>query len=223
VTQVRAGIPFVVAAPSGTGKTTVCRAVLARDPGIRFSVSHTTRAPRDGEVDGVDYHFVSAAQFRKLVEQGQFLEHASYAGNLYGTSWQALRTPLAAGFDLLLEIEVQGARQVRERLSTARLVFLLPPSMTILEERLRTRGTDSRDEIEKRLAVADTELAAAELFDYAVVNRDLEQAVDDVLAIIRLERNGKASEAQARFGREAVMSQWQKTARARAGAPSDRR
>jgi len=204
----RRGIPFVVAAPSGTGKTTVCRAALARDPLIRFSISHTTRPPRPGERDGVDYHFVSDREFRLAVQAGAFLEHAEYAGRLYGTSWRSLREPLEAGYDLMLEIEVQGARQVRDRLEEARLIFLLPPSMNSVEERLRGRGTDPADAIERRLAVADRELEAVHFFDYAVVNDDLEEAVAALLEIVAAEREGLGEQARARHGRPAVFERW---------------
>ena len=134
----RVGIPFVLAAPSGTGKTTLCQAALARDSRLDFSISHTTRAARKGEQDGRDYHFVSPAEFRRLVGEGAFVEHAEYNAENYGTSHEALRVPLVErGHDVLLEIEVQGAAQVRERRPDARFIFLLPPSMDELERRLR--------------------------------------------------------------------------------------
>jgi guanylate kinase len=205
----RRGIPFVVAAPSGAGKTTVCREALERDSRMRFSISHTTRPPRAGERDGVDYHFVSDREFRLAVDDDQFLEHAEYAGRLYGTSWQSLRDPLAAGFDLLLEIEVQGARQVRDRLEEARFIFLLPPSMKELERRLRGRGTDRCDAIERRLAVADQELSAVHFFDYALVNDALEDCVAALLEIVAAEREGRVEQARARHGRRAVFERWQ--------------
>jgi guanylate kinase len=204
----RKGTPFVVAAPSGTGKTTVCQAVLERDSGIRFSVSHTTREPRAGERDGVDYHFVSPLQFRRLVDQDGFLEHAEYGGNCYGTSRWEVEEALEAGLDLLLEIEVQGAAQVRERRDDARLIFLLPPHMGVLAERLHRRGTDSPETIERRLAVAHQELAAAELFDYAVVNDRLEEAVDSVIEIVEAERSGRPDAARERHGRADVLKRW---------------
>jgi guanylate kinase len=218
----RRGIPFVVAAPSGTGKTTVCRMVVERDPGIRFSISHTTRPPRPGERDGFDYHFVTSAEFRRLVDEGAFLEHAEYAGRLYGTSWRSLQEPLEAGSDLLLEIEVQGARQVRERLSEARLIFLLPPSMKELEARLRKRASDPEEAVQQRLAVADRELAEVGIFDYAVVNDDLEQAVADVLELVRAEREGRGAALRERHGREAVLARW-RGAQAEASEADSRR
>ncbi len=202
------GRPFVVAAPSGTGKTTVCRAALERDPRLRFSVSHTTRAPRPAERDGVDYHFVPASRFQELVQQDAFLEYAEYNGNLYGTSWASLEEPLAAGWDLLVEIEVKGARQFRERRRDACFVFLLPPSMDALRDRLRGRGSDDEETISKRLAIAEQELEAIAFFDYAVVNREVDQAVADLLGIVEAERAGRTAEARERHGRAQVFKHW---------------
>ncbi len=208
----RVGTPFVVAAPSGTGKTTVCRAVIARDTGVELSVSHTTRPPRAGERNGIDYHFVDASTFRALVEAGDFLEHAEYNGQLYGTSEAALREPLEArGHDVILEIEVQGAEQIRARRADARFIFLLPPNLEVLAERLRGRGTDSAEAIDRRLAVADRELAAIRFFDYAVVNDELEAAIGSVLEIIAAERSGDAAllaEVRARYGQACVYAEW---------------
>jgi len=208
----RIGIPFVVAAPSGTGKTTVCRACVERDPMLEFSISHTTRKPRPGERAGVDYHFVTPADFRQLVEQGAFLEHANYGGENYGTSVEALRVPLEEhGHDVLLEIEVQGAEQLRERRRDARFVFLLPPSMKVLEQRLRGRGTDSPEAIDRRLGVADRELEAIRFFDYAVINDDLEATIAAVQGIIAAERDGSQAaldQARARHARERVYGDW---------------
>jgi guanylate kinase len=208
----RRGIPFVVAAPSGTGKTTVCRAVLERDPCVTLSVSHTTRSPRSGERDGVHYYFVDAAEFRRLNAEGAFLEHAEYGGQMYGTSFAALSEQLEdAGRDVILEIEVQGAAQIRERREDARFVFLLPPNMAELERRLRDRQTDDADAIERRLAMADRELEAIRIFDYAVVNDDLEDAISAVLHIIAAERDGSAealAEVRDLFAREKVEADW---------------
>ena len=178
------GIPFVVSAPSGTGKTTVCRAIVDSDERIRFSVSHTTRTPRPGEEEGVHYHFVSREEFSERVNSGGFVEHAEYAGNRYGTSWEAIDAPLKRGHDLLLEVEVQGARQLRDRRADARFVFLLPPSMDELERRLRGRETDSEDAVRARLAAVEHELAAVHLFDYAVINEDIGVTVEAVQEII---------------------------------------
>jgi guanylate kinase len=195
----RTGFPVVVAAPSGTGKTTVCRRVVADDPWIEFSISHTTRPRRGAESDGVDYHFVPESRFEQLVAEGFFLEWAVYNGYRYGTSWQAIEAPLDQGRDVLLEIEVQGARQVRERRPDARLVFLLPPSFETLRERLSRRGTDSEEQIARRLEVARGELAAIGDFDYAVVNDDLETCVRDLAAILAAERRGEAARLRRRF------------------------
>jgi len=194
------GILFVVAAPSGTGKTSVCRRVVSKDPEIVFSVSHTTRSRRGGEADGVDYHFVDVDEFERMAADGEFLENAIYNGNHYGTSWAAIEGPLASGQDVILEIEAQGARQVRDRREDARFLFLLPPSMAELERRLTGRGTDSPIEIRGRLARAEEELDAIHLFDYAVVNEDLDRCVAEVEAIIDAERRGDA--ASARRGHE---------------------
>ena len=196
----RRGTPFVVSAPSGTGKTSVCRAVVARDPEIEFSVSHTTRVPRPGEREGVDYHFVTPEEFRALVDRNAFVEHAEYGGNLYGTSWSSLDGLLDQGRDLLLEIEVQGAGQIRARRSDARFVFLLPPSMEELSQRLHGRGTDDEAAVERRLELVVSELRAVHDFDYAVVNDELEAAVAAVCEIVRAERSGDTASVKERFG-----------------------
>jgi guanylate kinase len=193
------GIPFVVAAPSGTGKTTVCAALRDRDSQLELSVSHTTRKPRAGERDGVEYHFVSGAEFERLIAEKAFLEWAEYNGNRYGTSWKAIEAPLACGRDLLLEIEVQGARQVRKRLPGARLIFLLPPSMRALRQRLSSRATDTPEQVAARLATARVELEAVGEFDYAVVNDELERCVSDVRAILAAERAGDTAKLARRF------------------------
>lgn len=208
----RLGIPFVVAAPSGTGKTTICRAVVEADPQIESSISHTTRKPRSGEADGVAYYFVDEATFLELRRRGEFLEHAEYGGNLYGTSSEKLREILEdRGHDVILEIEVQGARQIRERRRDARFIFLLPPTLEELERRLRGRGTDSEEAVARRLAMADRELAAIHFFDYAVINDDLERAISEVREIIEAERAGtQAALDRARdlFGRDVTLERW---------------
>ena len=209
VAEERRGIPFVVAAPSGTGKTTVCRRVVASDDNVVFSVSHTTRARRNGERDGVDYHFASLEEFERLAASGAFLEWAVYNGNHYGTSWESIDTPLAAGRDVLLEIEVQGAGQVRERREDARFIFLMPPSMKLLEARLQGRGTDSPEQVRNRLRLAREELAAVRNFDYAVVNDELERCVAAVREILASERRGDTGEIRRRFAPAAAAANFE--------------
>ena len=208
------GHVFVMAAPSGTGKTTICRHILERDPRLRLSISHTTRKPRSGEKNGIDYHFVSSEEFRKLREAGCFLEHAEYGGNVYGTSWKTIEEPLDAGHDVVLEIEVQGATQVRVRRPSACLIFLLPPSLEVLEKRLRNRRTDEEAVIQTRMALVDLELAAAKIFDYAVINDDLDQAVTDVLDLIAAVREGRGTEIAPLYGRAAVLERWSQASQA---------
>ena len=183
-TPARRGRLFVIAAPSGTGKTSLVKQLMERVPTLGFSVSHTTRKPRPNEQDGRDYHFVSAERFRAMIAAGEFLEHASVFDNLYGTSQAAVESALAAGRDLLLEIDWQGARQVRQRLPEAIDVFILPPSRAALEERLRGRGTDSADVIARRLADSVTELSHWGEFRYGVVNDRFEEALADLERIV---------------------------------------
>jgi guanylate kinase len=195
----RQGIPFLVAAPSGVGKTTVCRALVERDDGIAFSVSHTTRPQRSGERDGYDYHFVDRAEFLRLVDEDAFVEHACYSQHLYGTSWAALREPLEKGRDVLLEIEVQGAAQVSERVASARLIFLLPPSLEELERRLRDRGTDSDQEVTRRLEIARGEIQEVDAFHYAIVNDRVERALADLREVVEAVRSERQGPVEARL------------------------
>ncbi len=175
----------VLAGPSGVGKSTVVDRVVELDPQVWVSVSVTTRAPRAGEVDGVDYSFVSAERFDQLVASGQLLEWAEFAGNRYGTPREAVDVRRAAGVPVLLEIELQGARQVRATVPDATLVFLAPPSWEELVRRLTGRGTESADVVERRLQTARVELAAEGEFDCTVVNTEIDQAARAVLAILR--------------------------------------
>jgi guanylate kinase len=179
------GIPFVVSGPSGAGKSTILRRVLAADGQLRFSVSHTTRPPRAGETDGVDYHFVDREHFRVLAEGGAFLEWAEYQGNLYGTSHDAVREHTARGLDVLLEVEVEGAKQLHGCLDAAVFAFIIPPSADELERRLRGRGSDGDEVIRRRLARATEELRAIGGYDFVIVNEDLERAVADLGCVIR--------------------------------------
>jgi guanylate kinase len=175
---------FVITGPSGVGKGTLIRALRERLPTLALSVSATTRGPRPGEEDGVDYHFLSDADFQRRVDAGEFVEHATYAGRRYGTLRSELERHTAAGHPVVLEIELQGARQVRTTLPEALQVFIAPPSLDALRTRLIGRGTDDEEEIAARLRVAEEELAAQGEFGYVVVNDRLEDAVDQLLAIV---------------------------------------
>jgi guanylate kinase len=182
------GCLFVLAAPSGGGKTSLVRELLIREPGIRLSVSYTTRPPRPGERDGVDYHFVDEAKFTALNAAGEFLEHAFVHGNWYATSATWLKEQVGAGHDVLLEIDWQGAAQVRHLTSAAVLIFILPPSLASLKERLEKRGQDSPAVIAQRLDAAREEMRHCSEFDYVIMNQDFARAADDLSAIVRAAR-----------------------------------
>jgi guanylate kinase len=179
---------IVVSAPSGAGKTTVLLRVLAETPGLRFSVSHTTRAPRSGEQDGVHYHFVDREAFLRLRDAGGLLEWAEVHGNLYGTGLAELERARAEGSDLLLDVDVKGAAQVRARIPEAVTVFVLPPSFEVLERRLRGRGKDDEATIRRRLAAAGQEIDAFTGYDYAIVNEHLDACVEELKCIVRAAR-----------------------------------
>lgn len=179
---------FIVAAASGAGKTTLVRQLLAREPDIRLSISYTTRAPRPGEENGREYHFVSAAQFQAMIAADDFLEWAQVHGNYYGTSKRWIVTERAAGRDVLLEIDWQGAQQVRRVFPDAIGVFILPPSMEELTRRLTGRGTDSAEVIARRLAAAREEMSHVGEFGYVIINDDLQTALSDFVAVVRATR-----------------------------------
>jgi len=176
---------FVITGPSGVGKGTLIRGLMARVPELELSVSATTRAPRAGEKDGVDYHFLPREEFDRRVAAGDFVEHADYAGRSYGTLRSELEDRVASGVPVVLEIEVQGARQVRGAMPEAVQVFIAPPSLRALRNRLTGRGTDDEEEVERRLQVAEQELTAQPEFAHVVVNDELEQALGALVAIVR--------------------------------------
>ena len=175
----------MISGPSGVGKDALIEKLVAQDPGVRRSVSYTTRAPRRGERDGVDYSFVSREQFERLIDEGEFLEYATYDGNLYGTSAHRVAELEAAGFDVILKIDVKGAEQVRQRLPGATFVFLEPPSMQELIRRTTNRQTESAEDRSARQMIAEVEMRYASHYDHVVVNDDLDRAVVEVLDIIR--------------------------------------
>jgi guanylate kinase len=178
---------FVITGPSGVGKGTLISALLERVPGLELSVSATTRQPRNGEVDGRDYHFLTSEQFDARIAAEDFLEFATYSGNRYGTLRSEVRKCLDSGRSVVLEIEVQGARQVRAAMRESVQVFIAPPAPAVLRQRLESRGADSAEAIDARLEVAKQELAAQDEFAYRVVNDDLERAAEDLEGIVRAE------------------------------------
>ncbi len=182
------GILFILSAPSGAGKTSLIKALLECEPGLSLAVSFTTRAPRSGEQDGVHYHFVEPDQFERMVAAGEFLEHAQVFGNRYGTAESTVRSQLEQGRDLLLEIDWQGARQVRTRFAQAVSVFILPPSAQALEQRLRSRGLDSDQVIAGRMAEARAEMSHYPEYDYLVVNDRFDTALNDLVCLVGAER-----------------------------------
>lgn len=182
------GLLFIVAAPSGAGKSSLVAALLAEDPRVALSVSYTTRAPRPGEIDGREYHFVDRATFQRMLEAGEFLESAEVHGNHYATAQRQIESIRASGRDALLEIDWQGAQQVRRIFPEAIGIFILPPSLAELERRLVARGQDSAATIARRLAAAAAEMSHAAEFDYAIINKDFNEARRDLAAIVRAAR-----------------------------------
>jgi guanylate kinase len=182
------GTLFVIAAPSGAGKSTLVNALLAREPEIGLSISHTTRSPRAGESEGRHYHFVSRETFQRMIEADQFFEYAEVHGDMKGTSLTAVAPRLEEGRDVLLEIDWQGARQVRLKVPDCQSIFILPPSRAELERRLRARGSDSAEAIATRLANSREEIAHAGEFDYIIVNDKFDQAFDDMQSIVHAVR-----------------------------------
>ncbi len=184
------GLLIVITAPSGAGKSSLIAAALKADPALRLSVSYTTRSPRPGEQDGREYHFVDEKAFLAMLERGEFLESAEVHGNRYGTSDKAITRELAARHDLILEIDWQGAQQVRRLFPDCIGIFILPPSIDELERRMQKRGQDSAEVIRRRMAVARDEISHSPEFDYAIINKDFDEASQDLVAIIRTARLG---------------------------------
>lgn len=182
--KIEPGVLIIVSAPSGCGKSTVVRALMEQRDKLRFSVSATTRSPREGETDGVDYYFVSREQFQQMVDEGAFLEHAEYVGNCYGTPRAPVEKQLAEGYDVYLDIDVQGAMQVKALRPETLMIFLMPPSMEELERRLTKRGNNTPEEVKARLAAAEREFAFKERFDHVVVNDEVDRAVAEISGLI---------------------------------------
>ncbi|TDK67603.1 guanylate kinase [Sapientia aquatica] len=207
-----AGSLFMVAAPSGAGKSTLVNALLAKEPDLRLSISYTTRAPRPGEVDGREYHFTSVEDFLAKKDNGEFLEYAEVHGNYYGTSRVLINQFMQAGTDMLLEIDWQGTQQVKKQFPHAVGIFILPPSIEALEQRLKKRGQDSEQVITKRLLAAGGEIAHAPEFEYVIINQDFETALSELIAIITATRSrfnqqaARNSDLFAQFGIHANLS-----------------
>ncbi|WP_312198716.1 guanylate kinase [Stutzerimonas balearica] len=190
------GTLYIISAPSGAGKTSLVKALIDAQPQVRVSVSHTTRAMRPGEVDGVNYHFVSREEFLERLAQDEFLEYAEVFGNLYGTSQRWLEQTLAEGFDLILEIDWQGAQQVRKLMPQAKSIFILPPTQEALRQRLNNRGQDSEEIIERRMREAVSEMSHYVEYDYLVINDDFSHALSDLQSIFRANRLHQQSQQQ---------------------------
>ena len=182
------GLPIIISAPSGAGKTTLCQALKKRLPDLNFSVSHTTRRPRKNEQDGVDYHFIPREKFIEMTDRNEFLEWAKIHGNYYGTSRKNIEDTLQKGKDLVLELDVQGVEALRVLKYQGAYIFVLPPSMEELEKRLAGRGTEPDNQIKQRLETGKKEIAKSHLYDYVVTNVNVDESVDTILAIIHVEK-----------------------------------
>ena len=191
----RAGNLFVVTAPSGAGKTTLVTELLKREPNVKLSMSYTTRAPRPGEAEGIDYYYVSRAKFEQMIAAGEFLEYANVYGNYYGTSRKWIERELGGDHDVLLEIDWQGARQLRLLFPHLVGIFVLPPSLAELRKRLESRGKDAPDAIERRMASAREEISHVLEFEYIIVNDSFDKALADMISIVRAARVSRAQQA----------------------------
>lgn len=187
---------FIVTAPSGAGKTSLVQALLTADQNVELSVSYTTRPPRPGETDGKDYHFVPTETFLRMLEKGEFLESAEVYGNRYGTSQTWINQRMEGGRDILLEIDWQGAAQVRKMFPYAVSIFILPPSLEALRQRLKGRGQDSQEVIERRLRAAREDISHVSEFDYVIINKEFDEAVKDLLSVVRAARLGAGKQLQ---------------------------
>ena len=181
------GSIFILSAPSGTGKTTICNILKKTIPNLKFSVSHTSREPREGEVDGVHYHFISEDDFKARIEDGIFLEWVKVHGAYYGTSLEDIKKNKIEGIDQILELDTQGVELLREKNFDATYIFILPPSLKALEKRLLKRGTESKEKIKERMEVGKKEILKYEIYDFVVTNVDLEESVDLIKSIIKAE------------------------------------
>lgn len=182
------GLLFVVSAPSGAGKTTLCRAITDSLEQLTHSISYATRKPRPGEIDGRDYYFVSQERFQQMIQAGDFAEWAEVHSNLYGTSRRVLDDMIAKGIDVILDIDTQGAKQIKPKYGNAVFIFIMPPSLEILEERLRNRKSDHEDEIRKRMSRAREEIKDYAMYDYIIVNRDFDRALAEIRSVVIAER-----------------------------------
>lgn len=190
-----AGNLFIISAPSGAGKSSLIQALLKRHSDMQVSVSHTTRAPRPGEQDGVHYHFITVDEFKALIARDEFFEWAEVFGNYYGTSKSTIRASLSRGIDVFLDIDWQGARQIKLQESSAKGIFILPPSLVELEQRLNNRGQDSGEVIAKRMAQAQSEMSHANEYEYLIINDNFDTALTELERIVLAQRNGYASQA----------------------------
>ena len=181
------GIIFILSAPSGTGKTTICKLLIQKLPDLKFSISHTTREPRNGEVEGTDYHFTSKKEFEEKIERGEFLEWAKVFKNYYGTAFESVDRYHLNGEDVLIELDVQGAQSLRAIHYKAVFIFMMPPSLEVLETRLKNRETESASIIQERLKISEKEMQLSPLYDYILTNVDAEETTDHLLSIITAE------------------------------------
>ncbi len=186
--KAKKGLLFVVSAPSGAGKTSLCQAVTAAVVNLTHSISYTTRKPRPGEIDGRDYFFVSQERFQEMLNAGDFAEWAEVHSNLYGTSRRVLDDMVSKGIDIILDIDTQGAKQIKTKCNPAVFIFILPPSLDILEERLRNRKSDREDEIRRRMGRSREEIKDYRMYDYIIINRDFDRALAELRAIVVAER-----------------------------------